>query len=205
VPRVASISAVNWSTFWPAFIATASGVILGIPAGFLLNTLIGSFNGRKAREVEATRLSDTLLAIAVSLDVNEAAFARLQRRSPTAVVLSHGFDLATWDMTKTDFQKLVKPNDFRIPLAQYFEDVRQVLEILNELNRFSVGVNSALESAPGIRNAISELLQKRIPLAIEKGTWLRSQIVELDGRRILKHPPDRLPHDLQVRASSLNS
>ena len=205
MPRVAFISTVDWSTFWPAFIATAAGVILGIPAGILLNTVIGRFNGRKAREVDATRLSDTLLAIAVSLDVNEAAFTRLQSRSPTAVVLSHGFDLATWDMAKTDVQKLVKPIDYRIPLAQYFEDVRQVLEILDELNSFSVGANSALASAPGIRDGISELLEKRIPLAIEKGSWLRSQIVELDGRRILKHPLDPLPPAAEVRPSSLDS
>lgn len=183
-------SVVDWSTFWPAFIATAAGVILGIPAGILLNSVIGHFNGRKARAADTKRLSDTILAVTVSLDVNDGALTRLQEKAATSFVLTHGFDLATWDMAKSDVQRLVKPIEYRIPLAQYFEDVRQLLEIIDSLNSFSLGANSALISAPTTRQGILEGLQKRIPVAIEKGQWLRSQIVELEGLQTLKHPLD---------------
>jgi predicted nucleotidyltransferase len=198
----ALLSADDWSTFWPAFIATALGVVLGIPAGFLLSRLVAWINGRKSRIADAKRLSDTLGALVVSLDVNDDALNRLQKMPPNTVLLSHGFDLATWDMAKSDVQKLVKPIDFRIPLAQYFEDVRQILEIVDDLNSYSAGVNSTLISAPTIRNSFLEHIRKRTPLAAAKGRWLRDQIVELNEIQTLKHPLDPVSPNVNYRPAS---
>lgn len=189
----ALLSADSWATFWPSFIATALGVVLGIPAGFLLNRLITWLNRRKSRESDAKRMSDTLSALLVSLDVNDDALKRLRKMPPNTILLSHGFDLATWDMAKSDVRKLVKPIEFRIPLAQYFADVRQILEIIGDLNSYSAGVNSTLIAAPKIRNSFLEHLRKRVPLAEAKGTWLRDQIVERDENWTLKHPLDPAP------------
>ena len=85
----------DWSTFLPAFVATSAGVVLGIPAGVLLNSFVTRSDTRATSKANKKRLSDTLLAISTSLEVNDGALDRLSKKVPSAILLAHGFDLAT--------------------------------------------------------------------------------------------------------------
>jgi len=183
----------DWSSFWPAFLATALGVLLGIPAGLLLNSWIQRLGTRRTHRANRERLSGTLLALKVSIDSNRRSLMELARISPTTGVFGSNLDLATWDMVLPDVQALVSSVEYRNNFAQYFQDIRSLVELTRDLNTFTVGANAAMDTAPGTRAGILGLISQRVSLALAKGDWLKEQIVEAEGRLTLQEPPGPIP------------
>ena len=181
------------SSFWPDFLATVGGVLLGIPAGLILNAWIQWIRDSHLRSANRDRLSGTLTDLVVSIDTNERALKNLLTLRPTTAVFGANLDIATWEMALPDVQVHVEPRIYRILLAQYFQDIKELQDLIREYNTFVVGVNRDADNGVTIRIRLADLIHERAGLAIEKGNWLKEQIVEKDGRHTLQTPLSPVP------------
>jgi hypothetical protein len=173
-----------WS--WAAFFATASGVALGIPAGYFLNRWIEARRSREERNADIERLSVALLAVRADVERNQAALSELARfATRSELPIGINLDVAAWEMVKLDIQRLV-PGHERVLIALYFEDIHQISDLIALLIDHSVGVNSAVANSRQMAEPLRTLIERRASAAIVKGAAIFEAIeIASDGKVLI--------------------
>jgi hypothetical protein len=125
--------------FWPAFLATAAGVVLGIPAGLGLAWLARRIEKRARRKETTARTCEALDALVEAL---RSALPYLRRipdevhatKPKTAPLIIWRPKQAIWEMLSPVVREGVEDAWLKVRLARCFEVVQGIAVLLDKLN-----------------------------------------------------------------------
>jgi hypothetical protein len=160
------------NSFWPAFVATLLGVVVGIPAALFINRRVedrrlksdaAEETGRRA-EFEALRAARRKLIarlLLISVRDNRNAIAGISRDIGQAdsVIMTTGFDVATWEVAKDEVIELFADVGLRATIARFYENVGYLAVQVRDYREYLIGLPSTLSRAGDFRKAIYESFQ----------------------------------------------
>lgn len=167
-------------SFWPSFVSTILGVIIGIPIALWLNRVITERGLKLEQEQEEQRLRQALdtLKNALSVNINSLS-SYLNNISKNQVPFQLGIDYSAWDAVKPEISQFLKDPKLKQEIAFHFSKLVNLTKLNEMYLDLSAGVSSALQSSRTTSTALRQHLIQTVQNLINEASQLVSTISDL--------------------------
>lgn len=140
--------------FWPNFIATALGILIGIPAALWVNRYAVKAAEAAQRNTEKQRLQQALDVVSRAIKGNKALVDQVVAMLPSGYVWGLPLDLSAWEVTQGEIIPYLRDASVQQRLAYHFSQLNLLVKQVDLHTSYHIGVTSALSNAAQIRTAI---------------------------------------------------
>lgn len=174
----------SWASFWSGLASTVIGIVIGVPVALWLAHYGAAIQEHARRTEEEGRLERALLSVAVAVRHNaERTRSLAESLQLHQVPFDAGVDISAWEATKHEIVPLLKDAELQRRIAHHFTRIETIRRLATLLLDQSVGVASALQDAPRVREALRTHLLNEAQAVSKEADALAGEI----ARRVSSH------------------
>ena len=169
-----------WIDYWPNFVATISGLLIGIPISLWLDRKITSWRERDKREEERQRIIQASEMLFQAFDGNNAQMKSLEDTVRQKMGKENlEIDYTAWDAIKPDVIHYLHNPTLQYGLSRHFSRMEYLVKVSDMYTSYQFGIESAVitkKNRKRIVKALVEYLLDLIPELIEEANKLRCDL-----------------------------
>lgn len=119
----------SWRDFWPQFVATLGGVLIGVPLALFVDRRGRRWSQRQAQEEESKLLAQALRVLRGALEGNQRQLQGLHEHleRKASIPLWSKIDIVSWDAVRGDILSRLGDLELAANLARHFAGIRQLV------------------------------------------------------------------------------
>jgi len=166
-----------FDAFWPNFVSTVLGVVIGLPLAFWTNRKVVGHSEKLKKTVETVLLSRTLGVLEEALQFNkhrlQAVALALQE---SKALFDTALDYSAWDATKSEVSARLPDPKLHRHLAYHFSRLHAVVTLSEMHLNYSAGIGASLGGSEHTRDALRTYLLSIVPKLITESDDLLLQM-----------------------------
>lgn len=147
------------NSFWPGFVATVLGIVLGVPVALWVNDRMVARAEASARAIEQARFTKAKHILSERLMANSIQLKSLNARIQQGMIpFNPALDFSVWSVVRADVASLLHDPSLIGALAYHFLSLENCARLTRTYLDYGAGIASALGGSEQTRDALKSYL-----------------------------------------------
>lgn len=147
--------------FWPNFVSTVLGLVLGLPLALLVNRRVISHSEQLKQQSEQTQLNTALKILRQTLAANRGRLSVfVETLSNSKAPFNTMLDTTAWEAVRIEVTRYLHNPELQGRIAYHFSQLAALAKLNDSYIDFSAGVAAAIGGSEQTRTVLRSYLVK---------------------------------------------